>query len=189
MQEQLTDDERTLLLQFARQAIQNAVCGEPTELLKIKSLPQRLREPGASFVTLTRHGKLRGCIGSIEPKYPLIEDVRKHAIAAALQDFRFPPIQPHELPGIKIEISRLTLPKDIIYNSSQELLKQIMPGVDGVIIIDGGRRATFLPQVWKKIPDKEIFLNHLCQKMGAPSDLWRHKLLTIQIYRVEKFEE
>jgi uncharacterized protein len=185
----LSADEQSLLLKLARQALEAGVRGESLPLINPQALPRNLRQPGASFVTLTRYGDLRGCVGALEPYQPLAEDVREHAIAAALQDFRFPPVQPSELPEIKVEISRLTLPKDLDYVSPEDLLTRLRPGVDGVTLIEGRMRATFLPQVWEKLPDAPTFLNHLCRKMGAPEDLWRRKKLRVQTYQVEEFHE
>lgn len=187
--EPLSPAERSLLLKLARQALEAGVRGEALPPLDLQSLPPALRQPGASFVTLTRQGKLRGCVGALEPYQPLAEDVREHAVAAALQDYRFPPVQPAELPEIKIEISRLTLPQELDYTSPEDLLTRLRPGVDGVTLIDGRLRATFLPQVWEKLPDAPTFLDHLCYKMGAPEDLWRRKKLRVQTYQVEEFHE
>ncbi len=189
MEEHLSEAERAMLLKLARQAIDTAVRGKGLLPLNMDALPARLRQPGATFVTLTQRGYLRGCIGALEPQQPLAEDVREHAIGAALHDFRFPPVQPEEVEELHIEISRLTLPKDLTYETPQQLLDSLRPGVDGVILRDGARRATFLPQVWEKIPDPEEFLDHLCQKMGVSHDLWRRKKLRVQVYQVEEFHE
>ena len=189
MQDQLTTEERAQLLKLARQALVAAVHGRAMPEIDVDSLSPLLREPGATFVTLTRGGELRGCIGALEPSIPLAQDVREHAVAAAMQDFRFPTVQPAELPEIAIEVSRLTPAKDLDYESPQELLSALRPGVDGVILRDGMRRATFLPQVWEKLPDPAVFLSHLCQKMGALPDLWRNRILQVQIYQVEEFHE
>jgi AmmeMemoRadiSam system protein A len=189
MEDRLTSDERALLLKLARQALEEAVRGKALPVIDLQTLPPRLREPGASFVTLTRQGELRGCIGALEPYLPLAEDVREHAMAAALQDYRFPPVQPNELSEIQIEISRLTLPQALQYESPNDLPHQLRPGIDGGTLHDGMHRATFLPQVWEKLPDPELFLGHLCQKMGASPDLWRHRKLKVQVYQVEEFHE
>jgi len=189
MDNQLTSEERAILLKLARQAMESAVHGTKLEPLDLKCLPESLRIHGATFVTLTKEGELRGCIGALEPQKALAEDVREHAIAAAQQDFRFPPVQSVELPMINIEISRLTAPQDLDYVSPQDLLTRLRPHVDGVIIWDSYNRATFLPQVWDKIPDAETFLSHLCLKMGASPDLWRRKTLRVQVYQVEEFHE
>jgi AmmeMemoRadiSam system protein A len=110
-------------------------------------------------------------------------------VAAALQDYRFPPVPLEELPEIEIEISRLTTPQPLEYADATDLVSALRPGVDGVTLRDGWRRATFLPQVWEKLPDPEMFLSHLCDKMGAAPDLWRRKKLDVSIYQVEEFHE
>lgn len=185
----LSEDERRLLLRLAREAIEAAVNDRPLPLLDVEKLPARLREPGASFVTLTEGGDLRGCIGALEAYQPLVDDVREHAVAAAQEDFRFYPVRSGELAKIQIEISRLTQPQPLEYASPEELLNRLRPGVDGVILRDGLRRATFLPQVWEKLPDKAEFLSHLCAKMGAAENAWRKRHLTVQTYQVEEFHE
>jgi AmmeMemoRadiSam system protein A len=189
MDDQLTQEERLTLLTLARQALQAAVCGEVPSPLHLELLPPPLRELGASFVTLTCAGELRGCIGALEPYLPLAEDVRQHAVAAALEDYRFLPVTAYELPALRIEISRLTLPKRLDYEHPQDLPGLLHPQIDGVVIRDGLHRATFLPQVWEKLPDPVDFLGHLCQKMGAPGDLWRFKRLKVFTYQVEEFQE
>lgn len=185
----LTEEEKTLLLRLAREAMESAVRGEPLLPLNLSALPPALQAEGASFVTLTIHGQLRGCIGALEPYQPLAEDVREHAVAAALRDPRFPPVTPAELPRIRIEISRLSSPRPLSYETPEDLLARLTPGVDGVILRDGWRRATFLPQVWAHLPEKDAFLSHLCQKMGASPDLWRKKHLQVETYTVEEFHE
>ena len=189
MIESLTNEEKTILLKTARDAIENAVLGLPVDREDLSEFPERLLEPGATFVTLFKNGELRGCVGGLEPIYPLIVDVREHAIAAALHDYRFPPVQPSELPNIKIEISRLTLPKRLVYKDPDDLLRHLRPRVDGVLIRDGNQRATFLPQVWEKLPEADVFMGNLCLKMGAPADLWRKKKLDVYTYQVEEFHE
>lgn len=189
MEERLTKEERTILLGLARQALIAAVTRQPLPALVLTSLPDRLCQPGASFVTLTRAGELRGCIGALEATLPLAQDVMEHAAAAALYDFRFQPVQPDELDEIEIEISRLTAPSLLDYPDPDSLLRQLRPGIDGVILRDGRYRATFLPQVWEKLPDPDEFLNHLCDKMGVSYDLWRRKKLQVSTYQVEEFHE
>jgi len=188
-EDKLTSDEKDILLSLAREALEIGVKGEALPSLELGSLPPRLQKLGASFVTLTINGNLRGCIGALEPYQPLAEDVREHAVAAALSDFRFPPVRPEELPDIHIEVSRLTTPEPLIYASPEDLLTRLRPGTDGVLLRDGSRRATFLPQVWEKVPDPAEFLDHLCQKMGVKSGLWRERQLQVSIYQVEEFHE
>jgi AmmeMemoRadiSam system protein A len=188
-EDQLTDDEKRTLLELARQALEEGVRGQRLSPLDLQSLSPRLRECGASFVTLTINGGLRGCIGALEPSQSLVEDVREHAVAAALQDYRFPTVFPEELLQIKLEISRLTVPVPLEYCSPEDLLTKLRPGIDGVVLRDGSRRATFLPQVWEKLPDPADFLDNLCYKLGAASYLWRKKHLDVLVYQVEEFHE
>lgn len=185
----LTDPERKILLSIARQSIVNAVKHIPTKEIDLATLSEPLQAYGASFVTLFLGRKLRGCIGALFAYQPLALDVQEHAVAAAIEDYRFPNVSELEIPELDIEISRLTAPVSLTYKSPDDLLNQIRPGVDGVIFRDGLRRATFLPQVWESLPKKEDFLSHLCQKMGAHPDLWRNKKLDVSVYEVEEFRE
>jgi AmmeMemoRadiSam system protein A len=189
MQAGLTDDEKKTLLRLARSSLEEGVRGRKLPALPAGELTQRLKEPGASFATLTVHGKLRGCIGALEPYQSLVRDVQEHAVAAALEDPRFPPVRPEELQDIEVEISCLTVPQPVEYAEPGDLLSQLRPHIDGVILRDGMRRATFLPQVWEKIPAKEAFLENLCMKMGAAPDAWRKKHLEVLTYQVEEFHE
>lgn len=189
MDDKLTSEEKKFLLGVARSALEHGVRREEQPALDLEKMPERLREEGASFITLTIHGELRGCIGALEPYQALVKDVQEHAVAAGLEDPRFPPVAPRELGLINIEISRLTLPKKLVYTDAEDLLARLRPNVDGVILRDGPRRATFLPQVWEKIPDKSEFLDNLCYKMGAAPDTWRRKTLEVLVYQVEEFHE
>jgi AmmeMemoRadiSam system protein A len=187
--EKLTNEEKKILLRLAREAMEVGVRGGKLPPLDKKSLTRHLLEDGASFVTLTVRGQLRGCIGALEAYQPLVDDVREHAAAAALQDPRFPPVSEGELNGINLEVSRLTRPVPLEYKDADDLLSKLRPHIDGVILRDGFRRATFLPQVWGKIPDPAEFLNNLCYKMGARDDLWRVKHPDVLVYQVEEFHE
>jgi hypothetical protein len=189
MADQLTSEEKLILLKLARQAMECGVRGESLPSLELAEYSPTLRAEGASFVTLTVRGNLRGCIGALEPYQPLAEDVREHAIAAAIEDYRFPPVQEKELKTIEIEVSRLTRAIPLEYSDSDDLLGKLRPHVDGVIIRDGYRRATFLPQVWEKIPVPAKFLSDLCLKMGAQPDRWKQKHLDVLTYQVEEFHE
>ena len=187
--EKLTAEEKQTLLRLAREALECGVRGEKLPPLDTQSLTQPLLEQGASFVTLTVRGQLRGCIGALEAYQPLADDVREHAIAAALEDPRFPTVREGDLNGINIEVSRLTRPVPLEYKDANDLLSKLRPHVDGVILKDGFRRATFLPQVWEKLPDRAEFLDNLCYKMGARGDLWRVRHLEVLLYQVEEFHE
>jgi AmmeMemoRadiSam system protein A len=189
MEDALTQEEQQLLLRLAREALERGVRGETLPPLDASSLPPRLQEAGATFITLTRDGELRGCIGALDPYQPLAEDVREHAVAAALEDPRFPPVSERELDRIEIEVSRLTRPVPLEYRDVKDLLSKLRPHVDGVILRDGSHRSTFLPQVWEKIPSPADFLDNLCYKMGADPHLWRKKHLEVFTYQVEEFRE
>lgn len=185
----LLNSEKQILLFEARLAMEQAVVGGVFQSTDLDAFPASLRQPGSSFVTLTIGGNLRGCIGSLEFKLPLIDDVRRHAVAAALHDYRFPPVLPDELKNIVIEISHLTFPEAIRYTTQEELIQQIRPEIDGVVLRKGGAQATFLPQVWKKIPDPEDFLSQLCLKMGTSPHFWRTSHPDVLVYQVDEFHE
>ncbi|HOW16688.1 MAG TPA: AmmeMemoRadiSam system protein A [bacterium] len=148
-----------------------------------------LKENKGAFVTLTIAGELRGCIGQILPSESIKETVRENAISAAFYDPRFVPLSSKEFEKIKIEISILSKPQQLEYASVTELLNKLEPNVHGLIIKLGGRSATFLPQVWDELPNKEDFLGHLCLKAGLSSDEWKRLKLQILIYAVEHFKE
>jgi uncharacterized protein len=185
----LSAQEKAFLLKLARDSIQAGVNQQLVPQIDRKDCTPLLLASGASFVTLTIHGQLRGCIGALEAYQPLVYDVQEHALAAALDDYRFYPLSPQEIPLIHIEISRLTQPVPLEYSNAADLLTKLRVGIDGVILFEERRRATFLPQVWKQIPSRESFLSQLCQKMGAPADTWKKKHLDVSIYQVEEFEE
>ena len=189
MDDKLTFAEKQSLLKLARQSLEAGVRGQALPQLDPAALTPTLQAQGAAFVTLTVHSELRGCIGALEPYQSLAEDVREHAVAAALEDYRFPPVQEKELADIEIEVSRLTIPVPLEYKNATDLLAKLRPGVDGVILRDSFRRATFLPQVWEKIPDPAEFLANLCYKMGAAPDTWKRKHLEVLLYQVEEFHE
>ena len=183
----LTSTEKEKLLKLARRSLKAKLRGE--KLPPLNAETPLLHADSATFVTLSKKGRLRGCIGTLEAYRPLAEDVQEHAIAAALNDPRFPPLKSDELEEIEIEISRLTAPTPLDYENADDLLAKLCPGIDGVILKDGFKRATYLPQVWDQLPNAEDFLDSLCQKMGLPEDTWRFKKLTVLIYQVEEFHE
>jgi uncharacterized protein len=181
--------EQIALLRIAREAVEAAARGEDMPPLDLADCPERLRATGASFVTLTRSGALRGCIGGLQAAIPLALDVREHALAAATEDYRFLPVQPEEVAELEIEVSVLTEPRVLEYASPQELLQRLRPGIDGIILSSGLRRATFLPQVWEKVPDPATFLSMLCEKAGLRENAWREGGLQVATYQVESFHE
>jgi hypothetical protein len=185
----LSDADKRELLRLAREAIDAAAREKPHPPVDTARLSPALLRAGTCFVTLTESGELRGCIGGLHALDPLYEDVRQHAFQAALRDYRFPPVTPDEVPKLEIEVSVLTEPQPLDYGSPEDLLRVLRPEVDGVILSQGYRRATFLPQVWERVPDPETFLSMLCDKMGAPPDTWRRTKLDVQTYQVESFTE
>lgn len=181
--------DQQILLALARRAIGRAARGQPLKAELPDAPSTWLQTPLASFVTLTMQGALRGCIGGLYPTVPLVEDVQLHAYAAAREDPRFPPLRPEELAGVQIEISVLSAPEPLAYATSDELLLRLRPGVDGVIVQSGWHRATFLPQVWEKVPTPELFLGMLCEKASLAADAWRSGEIEVFTYQVEMFEE
>jgi AmmeMemoRadiSam system protein A len=148
-----------------------------------------LADPGASFITLKKDGALRGCIGSIEATRSLLVDVEHNAVAAAFRDPRFPALRTVELTAITIEVSLLTVavPLAGIALESHATAK-LRPGIDGVILQLGARRATFLPQVWESLPDPFDFLAELKKKAGLAFDFWSPEL-RLSLYQVQKWSE
>lgn len=184
----LTDDDKKTLLRLARSVIASKV-GVEDGKTHPQTISSFLAEPRGCFVSLHKKKALRGCIGIIEPVAPLIDGIRDNAVNAAFRDPRFPPIEERELEEIDIEISVLTSPKPLAFSNPQDLLRQLKPGVHGVILTKGGGRSTFLPQVWKQLPDKEQFLEHLCLKAGMKRDCWKDSGVDVQVYEVECFSE
>lgn len=148
----------------------------------------RLAEPGATFVTLMQDGQLRGCIGTLEAWRPLAEDVAKNAVAAAFHDLRFKPLAEDEFGRVCVEVSLLTPPEALPVNSEEDACRRLEVYVDGVILEAGGRRVTFLPQVWHDLPDPHDFLRNLKLKAGLPAEGWRDDF-RLQRYQVLKWKE
>jgi len=181
-------DEKNFLLNLARKSIEYFL--EKREVIHVDAgkIKEKLKEKKRVFVTLEKHGMLRGCIGSFAAE-PLYAAVIKNAIAAAFYDPRFYPLQPDELKDVEIEISILSEPEKIEYKNAEELLKQIKSGKDGLIVKQGSRSATFLPQVWEKLPAKELFLSELCLKAGLDKNEWKKGKLEVFKYNVVCFKE
>ena len=140
--------------------------------IEVAAYTQQLQAAGASFVTLTLGGRLRGCIGSLEARAPLVADVAHNAWRSAYKDPRFAPVTADEIGGVTVSISVLGTPEPLAAASEAELVAAARPGVDGLILADHGRRGTFLPQVWETIPDAGEFVRRLKQKAGLPADHW-----------------
>lgn len=189
MKEMINQTNQEILLHVARQALQLAVEERRQIKLDLTQFDEALRREGASFVTLHKHKQLRGCIGTLAAYQPLILDVAEHAVAAGTQDFRFPSVRPNEMDDIKFEISVLSEAVSLSYEDDHDLLNKLIPGVHGVVLLSGMKRATFLPQVWESIPDKENFLNQLCMKMGVSASSWRMNHYDVSVYEVQEFAE
>ncbi len=147
-----------------------------------------LAEPGATFVTLTQRGQLRGCIGSLEAQRPLVIDVAENAIAAAFRDPRFPPLEKDEYSRTRVEVSLLTPAEPFPVVSEADALSRLRPGIDGLILNYGRRRATFLPQVWESLPEPRQFVAQLKLKAGLPADFW-HEQIALARYGARKWQE
>ena len=177
------DDAGKTLLTIARAAIEARLFGNARTV----EAPW-LRQAGATFITLTRDGELRGCIGSLQASRPLGDDVAENAAAAAFRDPRFAPMTAEEWPAVRVEVSLLSTPKPMRFADEADLLAQIQPGEDGLIVECDARRATFLPQVWDTIPDKRQFLAHLLHKAGLPQGTRLGRCRVFR-YRVCKWKE
>lgn len=180
--------ERRLLLDTARAAIRHGLdTGRPPEV-DMAACPERLRRPGAAFVTLKRDGALRGCIGSLEPHRPLLRDVAMNAWAAAFRDPRFPPLDASEYQRIDLHISILGPPRPLVFTTEQDLIARLRPDIDGLIIRQGDRQATFLPAVWESLPEAREFVQQLKLKAGILTPL-RGETTSAWRYRTESFGE
>lgn len=167
---------RSVLLDMAWQSIRHGLAkGDPLKL-EPDQLGSPLSEAGASFVTLHIGEELRGCIGSLQAHRPLICDVTENAFSAAFRDPRFAPLKDTELNNLSLDISVLSQPERMVFGSEQDLLRQIRPNVDGLILTDVNYRGTFLPSVWESLPDAKQFLQHLKRKAGLPANHWSDKL-------------
>lgn len=181
----MSDAERgTTLIKLARDAIAERF-GIPLPLAPNESW---LTEPGATFVTLTQNGNLRGCIGSLAAYRPLLEDVRTNAVAAAFRDPRFEPLQASEFPDTMVEVSLLSHLQPMVFEDEASALAQLRPGIDGVVFEYARYRSTFLPQVWEQLPTAESFLAQLKRKAGLPGEFWAPEI-RLSRYTVEKWKE
>ena len=173
---------RTWLLRHARDAIIYSVKHRQAPGVSLDGLDAALCEKRATFITLEKGGKLRGCMGHLAATEPLVIDVAHNAVAAARQDPRFPPVAESEIPALDISISILTPTEEVNVPSEQELLAAIRPGIDGLILQEGRRRATFLPSVWDELPDPGDFVRHLKMKAGWAQGYWSP---TIKVFRYQ----
>jgi len=180
----LSNDEKRTLLVLARSAVETWVRSQrlvdPAPDL-VQRFP-KLEQPRACFVTLRMDGDLRGCIGSLEPRRALWDDVRQNAVSAAVRDTRFRPVGQDELSSLSYSISVLDLPRPLRGVSAEQLPSYLAEHRPGVIIEYRGRRSTFLPSVWEDLSDPEEFLSRLCMKQGSLAGCWRDPDVQISTY-------
>ena len=178
-------DQQTLL-QVAADSVRHGLETGNALKVEVTDYSAALQQPSASFVTLTIQRQLRGCIGMLQATRPLVEDVAQNAYSAAFEDSRFPPLNDAEYDQLEYHISILNPAESLEFDSETDLLQQLRPGVDGLILEDRGRRATFLPSVWDSLPSAADFLRHLKMKAGLAPDYWSNTLRA-QRYTVEEF--
>lgn len=184
----LSEADKQQLMQIAKQSVHEGLQhGRPLQVDPTQ-YSGTLSSDGASFVTLHINSDLRGCIGSLEAHRPLVSDVAQNAFNAAFRDPRFPPLRPDEAATLHFHISVLSKPVPMEFRDEQDLLDQIRPGIDGLVLEDGFNRGTFLPSVWEQLPSKTMFLAHLKQKAGLPSDYWS-STLKVERYTVDDINE
>jgi len=190
----MTDHEQDVLCRIVVDALKTAVSTTPSGEIPadfyerwigtVDECPE-LRGKRASFISLyDRNDSLRGCIGSVQAQYPLWRDAAVNAAGAAVRDPRFPPVVPSEVDALQVEISVLGIPQELEYTDQDDLCRKLTPHRDGVVLSLRGRRATFLPQVWQRLPSADVFLDQLCRKAGLSSAAWRSEHPHISVYQV-----
>lgn len=176
--------EREILLSTARETIGKQFDPHAKTDINLLQYPEKLQQQRACFVTLHLEKRLRGCIGSLAARQPLIIDVMQNAHGAAFKDPRFKPVSFEEYLKLELDISILSQAQRLNFTSEQDLISKLRPGIDGLILSDKGQRGTFLPSVWSELPDPTVFLRHLKVKAGFPTDYWSNTL-TIENYTTE----
>jgi AmmeMemoRadiSam system protein A len=173
-------EHQAFLLALAKGSIRHGLNkGKPIPI-EMDELPLELTVKRATFVTLEKKGALRGCIGCLEAVRPLAADIAANAYAAAFRDPRFPPVAEPEIDELEIHLSLLTPAEPIAFSSEADLISQLVPEIDGLILEEGPMRGTFLPSVWETLPEPEAFIRHLKRKAGLPAQYWS---TTLKIYR------
>jgi uncharacterized protein len=172
--------QRRSLRALAHASIEHGLRHHEPVKVSLEAWPDRLRQPRSTFVTLHLGGRLRGCVGVLEPARPLARDVAVNAFAAAFRDPRFTPVTTSEVPDIEVHVSLLSPIEPLLARSEADLIRQLRPGVDGLIFEEGERRGTFLPAVWCSLPSAGEFLAQLKAKAGLPPDYWSE---TVRAYR------
>lgn len=179
-----TKEEHKLLLKLAKDSIIYGLKHNKIMPIDLQQYPQSFQAQAACFVTLKINGELKGCIGSLLAHQPLAQDIVHNSYAAAFEDPRFMPLSEEELPLLDIHISILSKPEPMQFISEQDLIRQLRPNVDGLILSDGGCRGTFLPSVWEELTEPSVFLFHLKLKAGLHGNYWS-KTIKVERYTVE----
>ena len=174
----LLDEHGETMLTIAAKSILNVLANNGPTNLNLHAFPRELREKGACFVTLQKDGLLRGCVGTIHPAHPLVKDLAYNAYNAAFQDARFSKLTTEEISQhiVSIHISVLSPVEPLNFTDETDLIDQLRPGMDGLILAEGKHRGVFLPAVWQGLPNPKEFINHLKLKAGLPKDYWSRKI-------------
>lgn len=181
-----SDELRRLMLVTAAASIRYGLQHQQPMRLTLGEFPLALQQPRACFVTLQQQAQLRGCIGSLQAIQPLIIDIVHNAYAAAFSDPRFAPISTTEYPELELHISILSEPETMVISDEADLLSQLRPGIDGLILKEGSYRATFLPSVWEQLPTARAFVAQLKRKAGLDSGYWSESIRALR-YTTESF--
>jgi uncharacterized protein len=187
----LATRERRELLRLARTSIESSLslgAGSGPAPFTAPLLQPELAARRSSFVTLHRGEELRGCCGTLEAPRPLAEDVWRNAWAAAFNDYRFPPLTAAEWPQVNLHLSLLTAPVQLEVSTEEDLLAQLRPSLDGLILENETGRATFLPAVWEQLAEPALFVRQLKLKAGWPSGYWSQRVRAFR-YTTESFDE
>lgn len=178
----LNETNQQRLMSLAKDSIWHGLqTGRPITI-DLADYPPELTELRATFATLQLNQQLRGCIGMLEPIRPLAQDIAENAYSAAFRDPRFPPLEAYEFDDLDVHLSILTPSAPVLFSSEQDLLSQLQPGIDGLILEEGHRRGTFLPSVWESLPEPEQFLRQLKRKAGLLPGYWSPN---IRIFRYQ----
>ena len=181
----LNESAAAEIVRIARQSLEMYHRDSAIMQPDLSKLPGELVTNGSSFVTITNHGRLRGCIGSTDARYPLAEDVARNAISASTKDYRFPSVTKEELSDVRLEVTVLTKPTALPFEDYQGLVRQLKPGVHGVILTSGTRRGLLLPQVWDRLPNVDQFLEMIAMKARIPKEELRNVPPTIRALTFE----
>lgn len=179
-------EQREQLRALARASIEHGMGHDQPVEVVVDDWPAALRQHRATFVTLHRADRLRGCVGALEVARPLVQDVAANAFAAAFRDPRFAPVAPEEMVELTLHVSVLSPIEPLAADTEADLLRQLRPGVDGLIFEAGERRGTFLPAVWRSLPSAPEFLAQLKAKAGLPADYWSESVRAYR-YTTEEF--